>query len=246
MNTVKNKKIWVIGASAGIGQDLVKKLDAEGANLAISARSKDTLHQLSQSLKHNALVYPLDVTIPIDIERSFKALISIWETIDAIVYLPAMYHPTKLERIELQLVRAEIDANLMAVFNTLSAVLPILKKQRFGQLLICSSVAGFVGLPKSQPYSCTKSAVTNLTETLKCEYPYLDIKVIHPGFVKTRLTEKNNFKMPMIITSEKAANYIYKGMLKPKFEITFPRRFSFAIKLLRLLPYWVYFKIMSK
>ncbi len=245
MNTVKDKKIWVIGASAGIGEALTRRLDEHGAMLAISARSEEALYNLGKSLTKKPLIYPLDVTNEANFNRSFKALIAAWGEIDSIVYLPAMYNPMKLERLDLQSVRSELDANLMAVFNAISVVIPVLKKQKHGQFLICSSIAGFVGLPKSQPYSCTKTAVTNLTETLKCEYPYLDIKVIHPGFVKTRLTDKNNFKMPMIITPEKAASYIYSGMLTSKFEIAFPGRFVFLVKLLRFLPYWLYFKIIK-
>ncbi|MDC0534310.1 SDR family NAD(P)-dependent oxidoreductase [Francisellaceae bacterium] len=246
MKTVTGKKIWIIGASAGIGEALVKQLDEQGAMLAISARSEEGLYNLGKSLTKKPLIYPLDVTNEANITRSFKALIAAWDEVDSIIYMPAMYNPMKLERLELPLVRSELEANLMAVFNAISVITPVLKKQKRGQFLICSSVAGFVGLPKSQPYSCTKAAVTNLTETLKCEYPFLDIKVIHPGFVKTRLTDKNNFKMPMIITPEKAADYIYKGMLKSKFEIAFPGRFIFMIKLLRLLPYRLYFKILAR
>lgn len=116
------------------------------------------------------------------------------------------------------------------------------------QLIFCASVAGYVGLPNGQPYSATKAALINYAESLRAEYwPQVDIKIISPGFVQTRLTDKNEFKMPMIITPEAAAEAIYADINNPKrFEIHFPRRFSTIMKLLRLLPYRVFFNVARK
>jgi len=243
MKNLNNQKIWILGASAGLGSELAKILDFDGAEIAISARSESDLLLLGNSLVNKPLIRPLDVTDVSQIASAFQSILSEWKTIDRIVYLPAIYNPMKLSRLNLDIVQKEIEVNLLGLFNMISVVLPVLQKQKQGQFLICSSVAGFVGLPMGQPYSATKAAVTNVAESLKCENPNLDIKIIHPGFIKTRLTDQNNFKMPMIMDAEVAAYKLYKGMLKNKFEISFPWAFVATIKLIRILPYSVFFKI---
>lgn len=246
MTNVKGKNIWIIGASAGIGWALVDKLYYHGANLAVSARSEKTLTNLIESYSHKPYVLPLDVTDIDSLHKGFNTLTTKWGLIDSVIYLPAVYNPAELAKLDPETVRSEINVNLMAVFNFIHCIQGYFKQQQNGQILICSSLAGLCGMPNGQPYSATKAAVTNLTQTFKCECPYLDIKVIHPGFVKTRLTDKNNFKMPMLITPEQAAKHIYKGMLKSKFEINFPKRFAILMKFMSLLPSYFYFKIWSR
>lgn len=136
--------------------------------------------------------------------------------------------------------------NLLGAFTLIDSVLPILKQQRSGQLALCGSVAGYNGLPGGQPYSATKAAVINLAESLKAENPQLDIKVINPGFVKTPLTDKNSFQMPMMVSPEYAAQAIAEGLLKRGFEIHFPKKFTLLMKLLRILPRGLYFFLVSK
>jgi short-subunit dehydrogenase len=134
---------------------------------------------------------------------------------------------------------------LNGAFNAVHAVLPILKSQAHGQFVLCGSVAGYCGLPNGQPYSATKAGVINLAESLRAEEGHLDIKVINPGFVRTPLTDKNNFKMPMMIEPEEAAKIIVKGLQSKKFEIHFPKRFTFLMKILSVLPDFLYFKIIG-
>ena len=125
------------------------------------------------------------------------------------------------------------------------ASLPILRSQGYGQLVLCGSVAGYRGLPNGQPYSATKAALINLAESLRAEERVLDIKVINPGFVRTALTDKNTFKMPMRIEPEEAARIIAEKLQTNCFEIHFPKRFTFFAKLIALLPAWLYFRCLS-
>ncbi len=139
-----------------------------------------------------------------------------------------------------------IDINLRSVFYVLDAVLPQFEQQKSGQIILCSSVAGYKGLPNGQPYCATKAALLNLAESLRIDLQpkNIDVKVITPGFVKTELTDKNKFHMPMLITTDQAASYIIKGMASNKFEIHFPKKFTYIMKLINLLPYRLYFGLM--
>jgi len=130
----------------------------------------------------------------------------------------------------------------------IGAILPFFESQGHGQICLCASVAGYIGLPNSQPYASTKAALINLAESLHVEYEpkNIDIKVINPGFVQTPMTDRNQFEMPMMITAQEAATAIAKGITSQGFEVHFPKKFTLIMKLLRLLPYWLSFKITKK
>jgi len=157
--------------------------------------------------------------------------------------MAALYDPSPLSKMDIATTRKMVDVNLMGMFNVVHAVLPLLTKQGFGQLALCGSVAGYRGLPNGQPYSATKAAVINLAETLRLEHPELDVRLISPGFVRTPLTDKNDFDMPMMIEPDVAAKALADGLLASGFEIHFPKKFTFLLKLLRVLPNAVYFKL---
>ena len=125
-------------------------------------------------------------------------------------------------------------------------MIPLLKKQNGGQLAFTGSVAGYKGLPKGQPYSATKAAIMNFTESLYVEEPGIDVRLISPGFVETPMTDMNDFEMPMVIKPDEAAKALAEGLLSNSYEIHFPKKFTFIMKFLRLLPHWLYFKITKK
>ena len=236
------KNIWIIGASSGIGRALAIELASQGATLALSARSEDKLQVLNEELGGVHTVLPLDVA---DDKAMVKAAQSL-PHINSAVFMAAIYAPAPLSQLDIEAARQMVNINLNGAFNTVHAVLPILRKQGYGQLSLCGSVAGYRGLPNGQPYSATKAAVINLAESLRAEERDLDIKVINPGFVRTPLTDKNNFKMPMIIEPEDAAKIIAKELQSSRFEIHFPKRFTYVVKLLKILPSWLFFKCVSK
>ena len=133
-----------------------------------------------------------------------------------------------------------IEVNLTGAFNTVNSVLSIIRQQGFGQIALCASLSGYIGLPNAQPYASTKAALINLAETLRVDlFNEVDIKLINPGFVSTRLTDKNSFSMPGLMTPEEAAILIRKGLNSRKFEIHFPKKLSLVLKTISLLPYFV-------
>lgn len=238
----QNQVVWIIGASSGIGAALAKELAKRGATLAISARRKDAMEKLKSGMGEAHKIFVTDVTDAELVERTAKAIRASFGRIDRVVFLSAAYQPMNLDTLDLQMTRQMVDVNIMGAFHLIHAILPIFKEQQGGQLTLCGSVAGYTGLPSGQPYSATKAAVMNLAESLKAELPTaIDIKLISPGFVKSELTDKNDFKMPMMISAEKAAIYIADGLLSKSFEIHFPKRFTVWLKLLRILPYMIAF-----
>jgi short-subunit dehydrogenase len=244
----QNKVIWIIGASSGIGAALAQELDSHGAILALSARRSEELKKLKESLKgsqHEILV--LDVTNAESLTMSSCQIIQKFGRLDSVIFLAAAYTPMILENLDIVNTQQIIEVNMLGAFNVLFAVLPIFKKQIYGQIALCASIAGYIGLPGGQPYSATKAGIINLAESLRAELPkYIDVKLINPGFVRTQLTDKNKFNMPMIISPQQAAVFISKGLLSKSFEIHFPKKFTLWIKLLRLLPYNLLLKILSK
>lgn len=242
MMTFQGENIWIIGASSGIGLELAKLLSRQGANLALSARRKDELEKIEGG--HH--IFPLDVADGDELLRTAKAVKECMGKIDRIIFMAAIYAPTALDSLDLKQTKAMFEVNVLGAFHLIHAIIPILKAQNHGQIALCGSVAGYIGLPKGQPYSATKAAIMNLTESLRAEMPAsIDVKLISPGFVATPMTAKNNFTMPMIITSEEAAIAIAKGLKKRAFEIDFPKKFTFILKLMRLLPYFITSKLIK-
>lgn len=242
------KNIWIIGASSGIGAALARELSKQGANLALSARREDELNSLNNKLGGSHHVYPLDVTDVKALQKAASDLSAIWPRIDSVIFLAAIYTPSQLEKLDIQDAHKTVNVNLNGAFNVVHSILPSMIAQKSGQIALCASVAGYRGLPNGQPYSATKAAVLNLAQSLRTEQAKngLDIKVISPGFVKTPMTDKNDFDMPMVITPDQAAKAIAKGLQSKSFEIHFPKKFTFIMKIVRLLPAWLYFPIFNQ
>ncbi len=246
MSYYNNKHIWIIGASTGIGRALAVELSQQGATLALSARREDKLKTLNVDLGGQHHVFPLDVADTDGFIEVAKTVKETFSQLDSVIFMAAIYDPAPLSKLNIETAHQMVDINLNGAFNTVHAVLPILKEQGNGQLVLCGSVAGYRGLPNGQPYSATKAAVINLAESLRAEERTLDIKVINPGFVRTPLTDKNDFEMPMMIEAEAAAKIIAKELQTKRFEIHFPKRFTFLMKFLKILPSFLYFKLISK
>lgn len=241
LNDFEGKRIWIIGASTGIGKALAYELDRRGAELTLSARREELLKQISTSLSKPAVTEPLDVRDRAALSRvaSSSALF------DSVIFLSAVYTPGLIESINPVNSDEMIDINIKGALNTVDAVYPLMRTARKGQIILCGSTAGYCGLPYSQPYSLTKAAIMSLAQSLRVEAERhnIDVKLISPGFVRTPLTDRNDFKMPMIIEPSQAAKEIADGMLGHRFEICFPKKFTGIIKFLKFIPYTAYFKI---
>lgn len=238
-NNFNNKNILIIGASFGIGEDLCRQLSEQGANLCLVARSKDKINDLAQNLKGENFSIECDITKKSDLDNLAKSLEKKWQVIDLIIFCAGIYHPMNLENFDLKKSQDIININFISFFNFIDSFLLLFKSNKVKHLAIISSVAGYFGMPNSLAYGASKAALSNLSESLFYELKKYKTKVqlINPGFVKTRLTDKNNFKMPLIISPQKAAKIIIKNLNKNKFEIKLPFLFTFIMKFLSILPY---------
>ena len=229
----------IIGGSYGIGEAICHKLADYGANLAICARSKDKIDNLCQELSGNHIAITCDITKKIDLKNLKKQIFNKWQQIDIIIFSAGTYQPMNLENFNIKKAQNILDINFNSFFNFLDIFLNDFKKHKIKHLAIISSVAGYFGMPNSLAYGASKAGLSHLTESLYYEFKKYQIKIqlINPAFVETRLTAKNNFKMPWIISSQKAANIILKKLPKKQFEISFPWIFVIILKLLQKLPY---------
>lgn len=244
------KVAWIIGASSGIGRALSIKLSQEGYRLAVSARSSEPLSNLLKALKgtHHS-IHPCDVSQLKTVQKAYQDIIGFFPTLDLIVFAAGIYIPMSLDQYDHKKSLETLEVNLTGAFN----VFEVIKKQAFSKdhplhLAWISSVAGYRGLPNSGAYGVSKAGLINFAETQRTELKNCNTKVqvINPGFVKTRLTDKNDFEMPMILTPETSADYIFKGLQSSKFDISFPPLFATIMKLFRVLPDCIFFKIAQK
>lgn len=243
MTSFQSQSVWIIGASSGIGLALAHELAERGAKLILSARNKQALDELNELLQGQHLVLPLDVTNPEAIHETIKDLRLKTPTLHRVIYLAGHYEPGAFKDSSITSIKQIIDVNLLGTLNLTHAVLPLLLKQGHGQIALCGSVAGYRGLPNSQPYSATKAALINFAESLQVELEpsNIDVRIINPGFVRTPMTAKNNFVMPMMIDADHAAIAIADGLEGSSFEIHFPKRLTWIMKLLQFLPAKIFF-----
>lgn len=228
--------IWIIGASDGIGAALAQELAGRGARLILSARSKDRLDELVTELGPDHIALPLDVSDRKSLDDAIKTLGDIG-AIDRVIHLAAIYDPGKVMELDSEKAAQIVSVNLTGSFHIAQIAPKVLRNG--GQLALCGSVAGYVGLPQGQIYSATKAGVINLAQSLRVElHGAYDVRLISPGFVDTRLTQKNDFTMPAIVTPNIAACAIINGLNRRGFEVHFPRRLTYALKALSILPYW--------
>jgi NAD(P)-dependent dehydrogenase (short-subunit alcohol dehydrogenase family) len=241
------KRVWVIGASSGIGAAAARQLLMLGAHVALSARNAEAIERAASAERH-ALAAPLDVTDHASVLRARDRILAAWGGIDLVLVVAGGYNEMRADSFDLAAANAMIDLNLRGVFNCLDAVLPLLLEQGAGGIGIVASVAGYGGLPKALVYGPTKAALINLAESL-----YLDLRPrgiavyqINPGFVDTPLTAHNDFPMPALMSAAAAAAEMVKGIERGRFHIHFPKRFTNGMRLARLLPYRLYFWLIHK
>ncbi len=243
----RGQRIWIIGASSGIGAELARMLMTLGAKLALSARHLEALQRVAIG-NAETMVLPFDITQSREVLAARDTILAKWEGIDLVLIVAGTYQKMRAEDFNLATAKQLVDTNLNGPLNCLDAVLPVLLAQGKGGLGIVASIAGLSGLPQALIYGPTKAALINLCESL-----YLDLRphgigvyLINPGFVATPLTAQNDFAMPALISAETAAKEIIRGIERGDFHIHFPRRFTNWLRLLRLLPYRLYFWLIHK
>ena len=241
------RKIWITGASSGIGKALAIKFANEGWKVAASARRENLLKELSDKYQ-NIQSFPLDVTDSDKCKSVFKDILEKFENIEICVFGTGIHDPKSEKKFNLEKIKKIMEVNFFGTMNSINSVYDYFGQRKVGQISIISSVAGYRGLPAAGAYCASKSALTSFTETLQFEMKRKNVRVslVSPGFIKTPMTDQNDFPMPMIKSPEFAAEQIYLGLVKKKgFEIHFPKTFTFFLKFLRILPNNIYFKIVE-
>jgi NAD(P)-dependent dehydrogenase (short-subunit alcohol dehydrogenase family) len=243
------KRVWLVGASTGIGRATASALHAQGAQVVVSARKVAELDAF-------VAAHPGAVAVPLDATDRHSVRAAVTEAahgggLDCVVYCAGHYAPQQASALDLDELLRHNAVNYLGALHVLDAVVPLLlaqPPQRRGHISLVGSVAGYRGLPNSLAYGPTKAALIHLAETL-----YIDlhakgvgVSLISPGFVETPLTAQNRFKMPALITPQEAARQMLRGWARGAFEIHFPRRFTLGMKLLQLLPYRAYFATLRR
>ncbi|MDB3887955.1 SDR family NAD(P)-dependent oxidoreductase [Candidatus Pelagibacter sp.] len=246
---MKEKKIiWITGASSGIGKALTIKFAENGWIVAASARRENLLNELKQ-INQNIYPFPLDVTEIENCKLVAKKIIEQFNNIDICVFGTGMHDPKSEKRFNLDKIRKIMEVNYFGTMNSINSIYEYFSDKKNGQISIISSVAGYRGLPAAGAYCASKAALTSFAESLYFDMQMKNVRVslISPGFIKTPMTDQNDFPMPMIKSPEFAANEIYKGLtVKKAFEIHFPKVFTYFLKFLQVLPSAIYFKLVAK
>jgi short-subunit dehydrogenase len=241
------KKIWITGASSGIGKALAEKFALEGWRVAVSARRKEILDEMSNN--ENIFSYPLDVTNQIQLNEIFSKIINDFGSLDLCVFSSGTYDPKLEQEINIKQNKFVMETNFFGVLYCIKSVEKYFKDKKDGHISIVSSVAAYRGLPNSSGYGPSKAALTNLSESLYFDFKKYNVRIslVSPGFIKTPLTEKNKFPMPFIKSPEFAAEKMFNGLTKSTaFEIHFPKELTLFLKLLRILPYRAYLFLINR
>ncbi len=241
------KKIWITGASSGIGKALAEKFATEGWIVAVSARRKEILEEMAK--KENIFSYPLDVTNQDNINEVFAKIIKDFNNINLCVFSSGTYDPKLEQEINIKQNKFVMETNFFGVLYCIKSVEKYFKDKKDGHISIVSSVAAYRGLPNSSGYGPSKAALTNLSESLYFDFKKYNVRIslVSPGFIKTPLTDKNDFSMPFIKSPEFAAEKMFDGLTKKNsFEIHFPKQLTLILKLLRVLPYKIYLFLIDK
>lgn len=240
------QRVWVIGASMGIGAALARALIDAGARVALSARSQDRLNAIAEGT--DAIVVPFDVTDRAAVLAAADTVGTALGGLDLAIVVAGTHTPMRADRFDRAKADQLLAVNVTGPLNCVEAVLPTLLAQRHGGIALVASVAGYRALPQALIYGPSKAALIHLAEGL-----YIDLRrhgigvyLVNPGFVDTPLTQRNDFPMPALMSADKAARRTLDGIAAGRFEIHFPRRFTIWLKLARLLPYPVYFRAVRR
>ena len=245
---MNDKVIWITGASTGIGKSLAIKFSKNGWKVAISARRAEILDDISRQ-NENIFPFPLDVTNKEECKKVFFEIKNKLQNIDICVFSTGTWDPKKEKDIDIDQIENVMKVNFFGTLNSIKSVEKYFKDSGKGHISIVSSIAGYRGLPNSTGYGPSKSALNNLAESLYFDFKKYGVRIslISPGFIKTPMTDKNDFKMPFLKTSEYAADKIYHGLVNTNvFEIHFPKQLTLILKFLKILPNWLYLKLVGK
>lgn len=234
--------VWITGASTGIGRDVAVKLARRGSRVTVSARSADTLTALAAG-HARITASPLDVTDRAATASAVTAIEAAQGPLDLVILNAGVWQPMSAAGFDAGKSALSMAVNYLGIANALEFVIPLMIARGHGHIAMTASVAGYRGLPQASAYAPSKAAVISLAETLKPDLARkgVAVSVINPGFVDTPMTEINQFPMPFLMPSDKAADAVISGLEQGKFDIVFPWQMAALMKFARVLPYPAYF-----
>lgn len=241
--TWQGKRYWLVGASEGLGLALAQALSARGADLVLSARNADRLAEVAASLPGRSEVVAMDVGDPASVQAAAAQV----GQPDGLIWLAGVYWPMRAQEWDAEKVEAMCDINFTGCARVIGTVLPGMVARGQGHLVITGSLSGFRGLPGALGYGASKAACMSLAETLHADLRGSGIRVqlANPGFIRTRLTEKNSFAMPQIMAPDVAAGHMIRLMESRRFSLSFPTPFQWLFRGANFLPDWLYYRLFA-
>lgn len=241
MREFRGKRYWLVGASEGLGLALARLMSEAGADLILSARSEDGLKAAAAALPGPATILPMDVGD----SASVAATASQLPDLDGMVFLAGVYWPMRAQDWDAEKAEAMANVNFTGCVRTLGAALPGMVARNRGHVVITGSLSGFRGLPGAIGYAASKAGTMVLAESLYADLRRtgVTVQLANPGFIRTRLTAKNDFTMPFIMDPEEAARIMFRHMAQGGFKISFPTLFSWLFRGGNFLPDWAYYRI---
>lgn len=235
------KTYWLVGASEGLGREVAKKIAAAGAKVVVSARSEDRLKSLVEEIGENASYVTVDVTDSVAVDAAAKQI----GHIDGVVYLAGVYWPMKASEWDNEKANLMAEINYLGGSRVVGSVIGPMVDRDAGHIVLTGSLSGFRGLPGAIGYSASKAGLMALAESMQADLRKTGVRVqvINPGFIKTRLTEKNDFEMPFIMEPEDAAQVFFDHMDSGGFKRSFPTVFSWVFRLSQFMPDWMYYRL---
>jgi NADP-dependent 3-hydroxy acid dehydrogenase YdfG len=240
----QGKRYWLIGASEGLGAALARKLSSAGVEVIVSARNEERLQELVAALPGKASY----VTVDVSDSASLTAAMQQIGQIDGMVYLAGVYWPMKAQDWNADQAEAMADINFTGAIRAVGAVLPQMVARDSGHLVITGSLSGFRGLPGAIGYAASKAGTMSLAESLYADLRKTGVRVqvANPGFIRTRLTDKNEFSMPFLMEPDQAAQEMFELMNdEGTFKRSFPRVFSWLFRLSQFMPDWLYYRLFA-
>lgn len=243
MRDWQGKRYWLVGASEGLGRALAHRMSRLGAELIVSARSSERLEELVAELPGRAQALTVDVRSADSVQEAAAEA----GEIDGLVYLAGVYWPMKATEWKIDEAEAMADINFSGALRTVGAVMPQFVRRNRGHVVLTGSLSGYRGLPGAIGYGASKAAVMSLAESMKADLrgTGIEVQVANPGFVKTRLTEKNDFRMPFLMSAEDAAQEMVELMNSDAFKRSFPWAFGSMFRASQILPDWAYYRLFA-
>jgi len=243
MRDFRGKRYWLVGASEGLGRALAERLSAAGAEVILSARSADRLAEVAATLPGPSTVLPVDVADAASVRGAAAAA----GQIDGVVFLAGLYWPMAAQDWNADQVETMCDVNFTGCARVVGAALPAMVARGTGHVVITGSLSGFRGLPGAIGYGASKAGVMALAECMQADLrgSGIVVQVANPGFIRTRLTDKNTFSMPFLMEPAEAADHMFRHMQTDRFKVSFPTVFSWLFRLSQFLPDWAYYRIFA-